>query len=58
MQILFNKPFMTGREIDYIAKAHGIGKLAGDGEFFFGGGKMLHGSDFKFLASPHSTGMC
>ncbi|EIW90268.1 TDP-4-oxo-6-deoxy-D-glucose transaminase [Alishewanella agri BL06] len=33
MQILFNKPFMTGREIDYIAKAHGIGKLAGDGEF-------------------------
>ena len=29
----FNKPFMTGRELTYIAQAHAAGHLAGDGMF-------------------------
>ena len=29
----FNKPFMTGRELTYIAEAHAAGHLAGDGMF-------------------------
>ena len=29
----FNKPFMTGRELAYIAQAHAAGHLAGDGMF-------------------------
>ncbi|HEV2681830.1 MAG TPA: dTDP-4-amino-4,6-dideoxygalactose transaminase [Rhodanobacter sp.] len=31
--IPFNKPYMTGRELDYIAKAHANGHLSGDGPF-------------------------
>jgi dTDP-4-amino-4,6-dideoxygalactose transaminase len=31
--IYFNKPYMTGKELYYIAEAHFIGKLAGDGPF-------------------------
>jgi dTDP-4-amino-4,6-dideoxygalactose transaminase len=31
--IPFNKPYMTGRELDYIAEAHANGHLAGDGVF-------------------------
>lgn len=31
--IPFNRPFMTGREIDNIIEAHGLGHLAGDGLF-------------------------
>ena len=31
--IPFNKPYMTGRELWYIAQAHTKGHLAGDGEF-------------------------
>lgn len=31
--IPFNKPYMTGRELHYIAEAHAKGHLAGDGEF-------------------------
>ncbi|MBB5203982.1 dTDP-4-amino-4,6-dideoxygalactose transaminase [Inhella inkyongensis] len=31
--IPFNKPHMTGRELAYIAQAHGLGHLAGNGEF-------------------------
>jgi dTDP-4-amino-4,6-dideoxygalactose transaminase len=31
--ISFNKPYMTGRELSYIAKAHANGCLAGDGPF-------------------------
>lgn len=31
--IPFNKPFMTGRELNYIADAHDRGRLAGDGEY-------------------------
>lgn len=31
--IPFNKPFMTGRELRYIADAHDRGRLAGDGEY-------------------------
>lgn len=29
----FNKPFMTGRELEYIAEAHATGHLSGDGSF-------------------------
>ena len=29
--IPFNKPFLTGKEIDYIKEAHSFGQLAGDG---------------------------
>ena len=31
--IPFNKPFMTGRELEYIAQAHTQGHLSGDGAF-------------------------
>jgi dTDP-4-amino-4,6-dideoxygalactose transaminase len=31
--IPFNKPYMTGRELAYIAQAHANGHLAGNGEF-------------------------
>jgi len=31
--IPFNKPFMTGRELEYIQQAHQLGHLAGDGPF-------------------------
>jgi len=31
--IPFNKPFMTGRELAYIAQAHANGHLSGDGQF-------------------------
>ena len=33
MDIPFNKPYMTGKELWYIAQAHANGHLAGDGEF-------------------------
>jgi dTDP-4-amino-4,6-dideoxygalactose transaminase len=33
MRIPFNKPFMTGKELWYIAQAHANGHLAGDGDF-------------------------
>jgi len=33
MNIPFNKPHMTGKEIDYINEAHQGGKLSGDGPF-------------------------
>lgn len=29
----FNRPYMTGKELGYIAQAHAVGHLAGDGEF-------------------------
>ena len=32
-RIPFNRPFMTGRELSYIAEAHLKGRLAGDGDF-------------------------
>ncbi len=31
--IPFNKPYMTGRELAYIAQAHANGHLSGDGAF-------------------------
>lgn len=31
--IPFNRPFMTGRELDYIKQAHANGQLSGDGPF-------------------------
>jgi dTDP-4-amino-4,6-dideoxygalactose transaminase len=33
MKILFNKPYMTGKEIEYIKQAHLNRQLAGDGPF-------------------------
>lgn len=33
MDIPFNKPYMTGKELYYIAKAHFAGQLAGDGAY-------------------------
>lgn len=33
ISIPFNKPYMTGRELHYIAEAHQAGHLAGDGRF-------------------------
>jgi dTDP-4-amino-4,6-dideoxygalactose transaminase len=33
VKIPFNKPYMTGKELWYIAQAHANGHLAGDGEF-------------------------
>lgn len=33
MQIPFNRPYMTGKELDYIAEAHAVGNLSGDGPF-------------------------
>jgi len=33
MQIPFNKPYMTGKELGYISEAHGKGHLSGDGAF-------------------------
>jgi dTDP-4-amino-4,6-dideoxygalactose transaminase len=33
MRIPFNRPFMTGKELGYIAQAHANGTLAGDGPF-------------------------
>jgi dTDP-4-amino-4,6-dideoxygalactose transaminase len=33
MQIPFNKPYMIGKELSYIAEAHFNGQLAGDGPF-------------------------
>lgn len=33
MRIPFNKPYMTGQELVYIAEAHAKSHLAGDGEF-------------------------
>jgi dTDP-4-amino-4,6-dideoxygalactose transaminase len=32
-EIAFNLPYMTGKELYYIAKAHAHGRLAGDGSF-------------------------
>ena len=31
--IAFNKPYMTGKELDYISRSHVNGQLAGDGPF-------------------------
>ena len=39
MKIPFNKPYMTGKELSYIAEAHFNGMLAGDGPFT----KRCHG---------------
>ena len=33
MNIPFNKPYMTGKELGYISQAHARGHLAGDGAF-------------------------
>ena len=33
MKIPFNKPFLTGNELDYISQAHTRGRLSGDGMF-------------------------
>ena len=33
MNIPFNKPYMTGKELWYVSQAHAFGHLAGDGQF-------------------------
>ena len=33
IRVPFNRPYMTGRELSYIAQAHAAGHLAGDGMF-------------------------
>ena len=33
LKIPFNKPHLTGRELDFVAEAHANGQLAGDGTF-------------------------
>jgi dTDP-4-amino-4,6-dideoxygalactose transaminase len=33
MRIPFNRPYMNGRELEYIRQAHALGQLAGDGPF-------------------------
>lgn len=33
MKIPFNRPYMTGNELGYIAQAHAAGHLSGDGQF-------------------------
>ena len=33
MKIPFNKPYLTGKELHYVADAHSRGQLAGDGYF-------------------------
>ncbi|VVB88558.1 dTDP-4-amino-4,6-dideoxygalactose transaminase [uncultured archaeon] len=33
MKIPFNKPYMTGKELEYISQAHANGHLSGDGPF-------------------------
>jgi dTDP-4-amino-4,6-dideoxygalactose transaminase len=33
MKIPFNKPYMTGKELEYIRQAHELGHLSGDGSF-------------------------
>jgi dTDP-4-amino-4,6-dideoxygalactose transaminase len=33
MEVPFNKPYMTGKELWYISQAHAAGHLAGDGRF-------------------------
>lgn len=31
--VVFNKPYMTGKELEYISDAHAIGKLSGNGKY-------------------------
>lgn len=33
IDIPFNKPYLTGQEIEYIKKSHEVGNLSGDGQF-------------------------
>lgn len=33
MKIPFNRPYLTGKELEYIAQAHALGHLSGDGTF-------------------------
>ena len=33
MKIPFNRPYLAGKEIDYLIEAHAMGRLAGDGSF-------------------------
>ncbi len=33
MTIPFNRPYLAGRELEYIAQAHAMGQLSGDGSF-------------------------
>ncbi|MHB0977134.1 MAG: dTDP-4-amino-4,6-dideoxygalactose transaminase [Candidatus Aquicultorales bacterium] len=33
MRVPFNKPYVTGKELEYVAQAYGSGHLSGDGQF-------------------------
>jgi dTDP-4-amino-4,6-dideoxygalactose transaminase len=46
----FNRPYMTGRELHYIAAAHNNGKLSGDGPFT----RLCHGWLEDVLGSPRA----
>ena len=48
--IPFNKPYMTGRELEYIAQAHDNMHLSGDGPFTARCHRMLEG----LTGSPHA----
>lgn len=48
MNIPFNWPYMTGKELYYIAEAHFNGKLAGDGPYT----KKCHGWLERYSGSP------
>ncbi|MBV5350285.1 dTDP-4-amino-4,6-dideoxygalactose transaminase, partial [bacterium] len=50
MIIPFNKPYMTGKELWYIAQAHSNGHLAGDGEFT----KRCHAWLESYAAAPRA----
>jgi dTDP-4-amino-4,6-dideoxygalactose transaminase len=57
MQIPFNKPYATGRELSYIAQAISSGRLSGDGEFSRRCQQWLEGTlnSVKALLTPSCT---
>lgn len=49
-KVPFNRPYMTGRELAYIAEAHSCGHLAGDGP---SPGVAMHGSNSRPVVARH-----
>jgi dTDP-4-amino-4,6-dideoxygalactose transaminase len=56
-RIPFNKPFLVGRELDYIARAVALGNLAGDGQFTKSCCRLLeqHLSTPRVMLTPSCT---
>jgi dTDP-4-amino-4,6-dideoxygalactose transaminase len=56
-RIPFNKPFLVGRELDYIARAVALGNLAGDGHFSKSCCRLLeqHLSTPRVMLTPSCT---